>query len=269
MENKKCEVPKPDNPNSIADQFISFVEIVKILRKECPWDRKQTNKTISQLLIEETYEAIDAINNENYDEFSKELGDILLHIVMHSVMAEENGNFNIIDVLEKIQKKLVHRHPHVFGDVEVNGTKDVLKNWENLKIEEGQKSILEGVPKILPALMRAQRLQFKASKVGFDWDNKNGVWEKIEEELKEFKKEIELKNFDKAMEELGDILFAIVNAARFEEVVAEEALQKSNDKFTRRFQYIEQKALETGKKLSDMTLDEMDIFWDEAKDLGL
>ncbi|MFC2131139.1 nucleoside triphosphate pyrophosphohydrolase [Bacteroidota bacterium] len=267
MENNKCEVPEPKDPNSLADQFLSFVEIVKILRKKCPWDRKQTTKSISQLLIEETYEAIDAINNNDDEEFSKELGDILLHVVMHSVIAEETGRFNMINVLEKIQKKLVHRHPHVFGSVTVNGEKDVMQNWENLKIEEGQKSILQGVPKILPALMRAQRLQFKASKVGFDWENKTGVWEKIEEELLEFKKEIESKNYEKAAEELGDIIFAIVNAARFEQVVAEEALQKTNDKFTRRFQYIEKKAAELEKNLSEMTLGEMDKFWEEAKQL--
>jgi len=265
MENNKVEVPKPKDPNSLTDNFLSFYEIVKILRRECPWDRRQTNQTISQLLIEETYEAIEAINDNDDDEFSKELGDILLHVVMHSVIAEERDAFNFTDVLKKISKKLVHRHPHVFGDVEINGEKDVMKNWENLKIEEGQKSILQGVPKTLPALMRAQRIQFKASKVGFDWTDKKGVWDKIEEELAEFKKEIEANNFEKASEELGDIIFAIVNAARFEEVVAEEALQKTNDKFTRRFQYIESKAKEQGKKLSDMTLAEMDAFWDEAK----
>jgi XTP/dITP diphosphohydrolase len=269
MMNNKCEVPIPKDPNSLSDQFMNFVGIVKILRRECPWDKRQTNESISQLLIEETYEAIDAINNNNYDDFSKELGDIFLHIVMHAVMAEERGAFNLVDVLKKIQIKLVHRHPHVFADVTIEGEKDVLKNWENLKIEEGQMSILQGVPKILPALMRAQRLQFKASKVGFDWENKKGVWEKIEEELQEFKHEIENNNFNKASEELGDIIFAIVNAARFEEVVAEEALQKTNDKFTRRFQYIEKMAREQGKNLSDMTLAEMDKFWDEAKGLGL
>jgi len=265
MENNKVEVPKPKDPKSLADNFLSFYEIVRILRKECPWDSRQTNQSISQLLIEETYEAIEAIANNDDDEFSKELGDILLHLVMHSVIAEETGRFNFIDVLQKISKKLVHRHPHVFGDVEINGEKDVMKNWENLKIAEGQDSILQGVPKTLPALMRAQRIQFKASKVGFDWENKTGVWDKIEEELAEFRKEIEANNFEKASEELGDIIFAIVNAARFEEVVAEEALQKTNDKFIRRFQYIESKAKEQGKKLSDMTLAEMDAFWDEAK----
>lgn len=265
MENNKVEVPKPKDPNSLSDQFLCFYEIVKILRRECPWDKRQTNESISQLLIEETYETIEAINDNDDEEFSKELGDLLLHIVMHSVIAEQRGAFNFINVLEKISKKLVHRHPHVFGDVIINGEKDVMQNWENLKIAEGQESILQGVPKTLPALMRAQRIQFKASKVGFDWEDKKGVWDKIEEELAEFKKEIEANNFKKASEELGDIIFAIVNAARFEEVVAEQALQKTNDKFIRRFQYIESKAKEQGKKLSDMTLGEMDVFWEEAK----
>jgi len=268
-QNNKIKAPQPKNPDSLANQFTNLVEIIKILRKECPWDRRQTNESISQLLIEETYEVIDAINNGNDEEFSKELGDVLLHVIMHSVMAEERKAFTLIDVLKKIQKKLIHRHPHVFSDVEINEEKDVLRNWENLKIQEGQTSILQGVPKTLPALMRAQRLQFKASKVGFDWYNKNGAWDKIEEELKELKKEIETNNFTAAKEELGDLIFAIVNAARFEEVVAEEALQKANDKFTARFQYIEEKAKEQGKLLSDMTLEEMDKLWDEAKSKGL
>jgi len=265
MENNKIDIPMPKNPENLEDRFMAFYEIVRILRRECPWDKKQTNETISQLLIEETYETIESIRNKDDEEFSKELGDLLLHIIMHSIIAEERGAFNFIDVLTKISKKLVHRHPHVFGSVTVNGEKDVMQNWENLKIEEGQESILQGVPKTLPALMRAQRIQFKASKVGFDWENKKGVWDKIDEELKEFKKEIEAGNFKKAAGEMGDIIFAIVNAARFEEIVAEEALQATNDKFIRRFQYIESKAKENGKKLSDMTLAEMDAFWEEAK----
>jgi len=267
-QDNKIKAPAPINPESLADQFMNFVEIVKILRRHCPWDRRQTNESISQLLIEETYEAIEAINEGDDEEFAKELGDIFLHIVMHSVIAEERGAFNLIDVLKKIQTKLIHRHPHVFSDVEISGEKDVMRNWENLKIEEGQSSILQGVPKTLPALMRAQRLQFKAAKVGFDWDNKNGVWDKIEEELKELRREIESNNFKRAKEELGDVIFAIVNAARFEDVVAEEALQMANNKFTARFQYIEKKAKEQGKRLSDMSLEEMDNLWEEAKSLN-
>ncbi len=269
MANQMYEVPKPKDPDSLADQFLNFVEIVKILRKGCPWDRKQTNESISQLLIEETYEMIEAIAKKDDMEFSKELGDIFLHVVMHSVIAEERGAFDLVDVLKRIQTKLVHRHPHVFGDVKVNGEKDVMQNWENLKIEEGQTSILQGVPNTLPALMRAQRIQFKASKVGFDWDNKKGVWDKIEEELQELKAEMEANDIEKISEEMGDLIFAIVNAARFDDVVAEEALQKTNDKFIRRFKYIEEKAKEINKNISDMSLEEMDKYWDEAKSKGL
>lgn len=257
--------PVVNNPDDMLEQFKALYDVVTILRKECPWDRRQTNESIAQLLIEETYEAIDAINNHDYDEFSKELGDILLHIIMHSIMAEEKGSFNINTVMQKIREKLVHRHPHVFSDVEIENEGDIMRNWENLKFKEGRTSLLEGVPKILPSLLRAQRLQFKASKVGFDWNSKQGVWDKIEEELREYRAELDKNNMQKAGEELGDILFAIVNAARFEDIVAEESLQFTNDKFTRRFQYIEKKAKEQGKMLSDMTLEEMDFFWDEAK----
>ena len=267
MDNNKCEVPAAKNPDSIAEQFDAFVELVRILRKECPWDRKQTNESIAHLLVEECYEAIEAIEKKDDDEFSKELGDILLHIVMHAVMAEQRGAFNIIDVITKEKNKMVHRHPHVFGDVAVSGTSEVLKNWEALKMKEGQRSILQGVPKSMPGLLRAQRVQHKASGVGFDWDNKNGAWDKIEEELKEFRTELDNSNHEKAADEFGDFLFALVNAARFEDIVAEEVMQRTNDKFTRRFQYIETKAHEAGKLLKEMTLEEMDKFWDEAKSL--
>lgn len=262
---ERIEIPQAKNPDDINEQFGVLVDIIKILRKECPWDRNQTNESIAHLMIEETYETIEAINNKNDKEFSKELGDLLLHVIMHSVMAEERNAFGILDVLKKIQKKLVHRHPHVFGDVEVSGEKDVLRNWENLKMQEGRDSILDGVPPTLPALLRAQRVQFKASKVGFDWNKKQDAWKKIDEELAELKHELEKNNHKKAQEELGDILFSIVNASRFEDVVAEEALQNSSNKFIRRFRYIEVKAKEQGRLLSDMTLVEMDALWDEAK----
>ena len=262
---EKIEIPQASNPDDLNEQFGVLVDIIKILRKECPWDRNQTNESIAHLMIEETYETIEAINNKDDKEFSKELGDLLLHIIMHSVMAEERNAFGILDVLKKIQIKLIHRHPHVFGDVEVSGEKDVLRNWENLKLQEGRGSILDGVPPTLPALLRAQRVQFKASKVGFDWNKKQEAWKKIDEELAELKHELEQNNHKKAQEELGDILFSIVNASRFEDVVAEEALQNSSNKFIRRFKYLEQKASEQGRLLSDMTLTEMDALWDEAK----
>ena len=268
MEEKKTlEIPLANNPEDVLEQFSILIEIVRILRKECPWDKAQTHESISQLIIEEAYEVIDALEQKNDNDFAEELGDVLLHIVMHGVLAEERGAFTIIDIINKIQEKLIRRHPHVFGDTVVHGQKDVLRNWENIKMNEGKNSLLEGVPKILPALLRAQRLQFKASKVGFDWVNRTGVWDKLEEELLEYKKEIDDKNYAKASEELGDLLFAVVNVSRFDEIVAEEALQKANNKFTRRFQYIENKAKQMSKLLSDMTLEEMDLFWDEAKAL--
>ncbi len=265
--NVKIEVPKAVEPDDLEQQFTALVEIIKILRRECPWDKKQTNESIAHLLIEETYEMIDAIDNHEDKEFCEELGDVLLHVLMHGIMAEEKGAFGIIDIIKTLQKKLVYRHPHVFGDVEVSGEKDVLRNWENLKMNEGRESILEGVPPSLPALLRAQRVQFKAAKVGFDWKDKNGAWAKISEELEELKRELDNNEHKRAQEELGDVLFSIVNASRFEDVVAEEALQHSNNKFIRRFRYIEEKAAEQKRLLSDMTLGEMDALWDEAKEL--
>jgi len=263
------EVPVPRNSDSIADNFTAFVELVKILRRECPWDKKQTNESIAHLLIEESYETIDAIYKKDDAEFSKELGDLLLHVVMHAVMADERGAFNLLDVMNKIHTKLVYRHPHVFGEVEVSGEDEVTKNWEMLKLKEkGSKdisSILDGVPNSLPALLRAERIQHKAARVGFDWDDKNEVWKKVEEELCELKAELKSGNKAKATEELGDLFFAIVNAARHEEIVAEEALHLTNNKFKQRFTYIEQKAKESGLELDKMTLVEMDSLWNEAK----
>jgi XTP/dITP diphosphohydrolase len=259
------EVPKPSDPKSISSQFDTLVEVIRILRRKCPWDSKQTNESIAHLFVEETYEAINAIYEHNDEEFCKELGDIMLHVIMHAIMAEERNAFNLIDVMTKIRKKLIHRHPHVFADVEVNGEEEVVSNWEALKMQEGQRSILDGVPKSLPSLLRAQRIQHKVSRVGFDWENSDGAWDKVFEELNELRKEIENKNKDKAIEELGDLLFAIVNTARFEDIVAEEALHLTNNKFTKRFEYIEKKVKEMGKKLSDMSLEEMDRIWDEAK----
>jgi XTP/dITP diphosphohydrolase len=269
MENKKQynKPPEPHNPQSHCDQFDAFVELVRILRRECPWDRRQTNESIAPLMIEETYETLEAIENKDDDEFSKELGDLLLHVVMHAVMAEERGAFDINNVMERSRTKLVHRHPHVFGDVSVDGADNVVKNWEALKMKEGRKSILDGVPKAMPALLRAERIQHKASKVGFDWTDKKDVWEKVEEELGEFKTEALAGNNDRAGEELGDLLFSIVNAARFDGIVSEESLQRTNNKFSLRFRYIESKAREAGKTLSEMTLDEMDALWDKAKEL--
>ncbi len=270
MEETKFYIaPVPENPDSLSCQFMNFVEIVKILRKECPWDKKQTNKSIAYLLIEEAYEMIDSIDRGDDKEFSKELGDILLHVVMHGVMAEERNAFNLIDVLKHIQHKMITRHPHVFGDTEVSGESDVLKNWESIKMQEGQHSILQGVPVSLPALLRAQRSQHKTSGVGFDWEHKDGAWEKLFEEIHELKAEVDKGDKVKMEEEFGDLLFALVNTARFEGIYAEEALQKANNKFTRRFQFIENKCKLMDKPIKDMTLGEMDAIWDEAKKVGL
>ena len=265
MAQKVIAVPQPQDPDSLADNFVAFEQVVRLLREHCPWDRKQTNESISVLLVEETYELMDAIKKGDDAEFSKELGDVLLHVVMHAIMAEQRGAFDMKDVLRRSCAKLVHRHPHVFGSTEVSGSDEVLQNWETQKMKEGQRSILDGVPSAMPALLRAQRIQHKAANVGFDWDNREDVWAKVEEELSELKHEIISKNSKKAKEELGDFIFAIVNAARFEDIMAEEALQWTNDKFTSRFKFIEARAKELGKSLKEMTLGEMDEIWNEAK----
>lgn len=263
------KIPTADDPKNTLQVFDSFIEIVKLLRRDCPWDREQTNESISHLLIEESYEALDAIQTNDDKEFAKELGDILLHIVMHSVMAEERGAFKLIDVINAISKKMVDRHPHVFGDTVVSGEKEVLENWEKLKVKEGKKSALEGVPQAMPALLRAERIQHKAARVGFDWDKREDVWAKVDEEYDELKVELAKGDKEKTFEEFGDFLFALVNAARFEDIVPESALQYCNRKFTRRFEFVESKAAEQGKKLSEMTLGEMDVFWNLAKEKGI
>jgi len=266
MENNKIEVPKPKNPESLCDQFLNFVEIVKILRIHCPWDRKQTNESIAPLLIEEAYETITAIEEKNDEEFKKELGDLFLHIVMHSVMAEERNAFSLLDVLVKIQEKLVFRHPHVFASTKVSGEEEVLNNWEKLKQKEGQESVLSGVPINLPSLLRAERIQHKASRVGFDWDKKEQVWEKVLEELNELSEAVQMNaSKEKIEEEFGDLLFAIVNYGRFLGISPEAALQKTNNKFIRRFQAIEDFAKNANKPLSELSLSEMDEIWNKAK----
>lgn len=265
MSGKIIPVPVAKKQDDIKDQFEALVEIIRILRRECPWDKKQSIESIAHLIIEEAYETIDAIHNSNYEELSKELGDLLLHIIMHSVMAEEKGYFNLMDVILRIQNKLVFRHPHVFGGLEVSGEEEVVENWENLKKKEGKKSALEGIPATLPSLLRAERIQHKASRVGFDWQKKEDVWNKVEEEIMELKTALIENKIEDKTEEIGDLLFSIVNACRFEGVVAEESLQLTNNKFIKRFQYIEGKAKQINKKLSDMTLEEMDAIWDEAK----
>lgn len=261
-----------------GDKFTEFVEIVKRLRNECPWDREQTNDSIKAATIEEAYEVVEAIEKKNYNELKNELGDLLLHVVFHSIIASESNGFTIDDVIDSIQSKLIRRHPHVFGDVKVSGSAEVKKNWEEIKLDEGRNSVLDGVPEMLPALQRAHRLQEKASKVGFDWEKKEDVWKKVIEEIEEMH-EIErvrsqkledrsLEDFYTQLEnEIGDVFFALVNYARFLDINPENALRRTNSKFIKRFGYVEKKIKSLGKKLSDSNLKEMDLYWEESKNI--
>ena len=259
-----------------GNKFTEFVEIVKRLRKECPWDREQTNDSIKAATIEEAYEVVEAIEKKNYDELKNELGDLLLHVVFHTIIASESNGFTIDEVIDSIQNKLIRRHPHVFGDVKVSGAQEVKKNWEEIKLEEGRNSVLDGVPEMLPALQRAHRLQEKASKVGFDWQKKEDVWKKVIEEIEEMHEiekvksqksnaESEEEIYNQLENEIGDVFFALVNYARFLDVNPENALRRTNSKFIRRFGYVEEKIKAMGKKLSDSNLEEMDFYWEESK----
>ena len=247
------------------DAFSRLLDIMDELREKCPWDKKQTLQTLRHLTIEETYELGDAILENNLQEIKKELGDLLLHIVFYAKIGSESNTFDIADVANAISDKLVFRHPHIYGDVVVKDEEEVKQNWEKLKLKEGNKSVLEGVPKSLPALVKASRIQEKVKAVGFDWDEPHQVWDKVEEEIKEFKNEITAGNQDKMEAEFGDVLFSMINYARFLNINAEDALERTNKKFIKRFQYLESKAQSLGKNLSDMTLAEMDVFWEEAK----
>ena len=259
-------------------KFNDFVEIVKRLRKECPWDREQTNDSIKSNTIEEAYEVVEAIDNKNYEELKKELGDLLLHVVFHTQIAQENDHFTIDDVIDSIQEKLIRRHPHVFGDVKVTNSNEVKKNWEEIKLSEGRESVLDGVPHNLPALQRAHRLQEKAAKVGFDWEKKEDVWEKVIEEIEEMHEIEELKSQKfvnskqeelriKLEKEVGDVFFAMVNYARFLGINPEDALRLTNEKFINRFNYVQKKIKETGKAINESNLQEMDKYWNESKKL--
>lgn len=257
-------------PDPRSTAFLRLLTIMDELRTQCPWDKKQTMESIRHLSIEEVYELSDAILEGDPKEIKKELGDLIMHIVFYSRIASETNDFNITDVLNGICDKLINRHPHIYGDVKVENEEDVKRNWEQIKLREGNKSVLEGVPVSLPALVKASRIQEKARGVGFDWEEKQQVWEKVEEELREFKAEFntetnEAIDKDKAEKEFGDLLFSLINYARFIEINPEDALEKTNRKFIKRFQYLEAKALENGKQLKDMTLAEMDVFWEEAK----
>jgi len=256
--------------NSRKQQLQAFDRLLTImdeLRAQCPWDKKQTMQTLRHLTIEETYELGDAILDDDLEEVKKELGDVLLHIVFYSKIGSETNSFDIADVANEICDKLIHRHPHIYGDVTVKDEAEVKRNWEKLKLKEGKKSVLEGVPKSLPALVKASRIQEKVAGVGFDWEEPNQVWGKVEEELAEFKAEVAQNDQDKMESEFGDVLFSLINYARFVNISPENALERTNKKFIKRFQYLEEKAKQKGKELQDMTLAEMDVYWEAAKQI--
>ena len=245
--------------------FDRLLTIMDELREECPWDKKQTMQSLRHLTIEETYELGDAILDDNLEQLKNELGDLLLHIVFYSKIASETKTFDIADVANSICEKLIHRHPHVYGDLKVSNEAEVKENWEQLKLKEGKASVLEGVPRSLPALVKASRIQEKVAGVGFDWENSNQVWEKVQEELEEFKIELDASNKVSMEKEFGDVLFSLINYARSIGINPENALELTNKKFIRRFQFLEDKAKEMKRSLNDMTLNEMDVFWEEAK----
>jgi XTP/dITP diphosphohydrolase len=248
--------------------FGRLLKIMDELREKCPWDKKQTIESLRHLTIEETYELADAILGKDMTNIKKELGDVLLHIVFYARIASETNEFDITDVINSLCEKLIHRHPHIYGDVKADTEQEVKENWEKLKLKEGNKSVLGGVPVSLPAVVKSCRIQEKARAVGFDWDEPQQVWAKVEEELAELKAEVDTKApVERIEDEFGDVMFSLINYARFIGVNPEDALEKTNRKFIKRFQYLESKASASGKKLEDMTLKEMDVYWNEAKKL--
>jgi MazG family protein len=266
---KILSAPDPKREEKLK-AFDRLLTVMDELRENCPWDKKQTLETLRHLTIEETYELSDAILEGNHTEVKKELGDLMLHLVFYSRIASETKTFDISDVLNSICDKLIERHPHVYGDVVANDEEAVKSNWEKIKLKTGNKSVLEGVPKTLPALVKAIRIQDKARGVGFDWEKKEQVWEKVEEEMQEFKKEFNAEtnepiNKERALAEFGDLLFSLVNYARFINIDPEEALERTNKKFIKRFQYLETESAKDGKKMGEMSLAEMDLYWEKAK----
>ena len=251
------------------EAFSRLLNIMDQLREECPWDKKQTMDSLRYLTIEELYELSDAILDKDMQEIKKELGDVLLHIVFYARIASETNDFDISDVINGLCDKLIHRHPHIYGDVKVKDEAEVKKNWELLKLKEGKKSVLEGVPKSLPAIVKSFRIQEKVRGVGFDWDNKTQVWDKVLEEIEELKVEIEKGDNDRIVAEFGDVLFALTNYARFINVNPEDALERTNKRFIKRFQIMEDLIEKENKKLGDMNLSEMDVYWDKAKSIYL
>lgn len=254
--------------NSRKQQLAAFnrlLDIMDELREKCPWDKKQTLESLRHLTIEETYELADAILDNDLDEIKNELGDVLLHVVFYAKIGSEKNSFDIGDVANVISDKLITRHPHIYGDVVVENENEVKENWEKLKLKEGKNSVLEGVPKSLPALVKANRIQDKVAGIGFDWEEPFQVWEKVQEEITELNEEIKNGSKDSIESEFGDVLFSMINFARFIDVNPENALEKTNKKFINRFQYLELAAKKEGKKLTEMSLKEMDVFWDQSK----
>ncbi len=265
---KKSPVNRNNMLNTREQQLEALnrlLDIMNELREKCPWDKKQTLQSLRHLTIEEVYELGDAILENNTEELKNELGDVLLHIIFYSKIGSEKKVFDIADVANAVSDKLIQRHPHIYGDISVENEKDVKQNWEKHKLREGKKSVLEGVPKSLPALVKANRIQDKVASIGFDWEEPNQVWEKVQEELSELHEEITKGNQETIEKEFGDVLFSMINYARFISVNPENALEKTNKKFIQRFQYLEKKSEENGKQFSDMSLSEMNIFWNEAK----
>lgn len=260
----------PSTATTPAEAFERMLTVLNTLREQCPWDKKQTMESLRHLTIEETYELSDAILEGDKQEIKKEIGDVMLHLAFYARIASETGDFDITDVLNSLCDKLIIRHPHIYGEVIAEDEAAVKRNWEQIKLKEGNKSVLAGVPVSLPSLVKASRIQEKVRGVGFDWENRTQVWEKVEEEMREFRDEFNAAgnapvDTEKAENEFGDLLFSLINYARFININPEDALEKTNKKFIRRFQYLEQKAAGMGKSLKDMTLSEMDVLWNEAK----
>lgn len=253
------------------EAFGRLLDVLDTLREKCPWDRKQTNESLRPNTIEETYELCDALINNNTMNICKELGDVLLHVCFYAKIGSEQEQFDIADVCNKLCDKLIYRHPHVYGDSVAENAGDVVKSWEQLKLKEkdGNKTLLSGVPASLPSLIKAYRIQDKARNVGFDWEEKEDVWHKVKEEIEEYQTEIDKMDQEKATDEFGDLMFSLVNAARLYHINPDNALERTNQKFIRRFNYVEQKTLQQGRSLKDMTLEEMDALWNEAKKQGL
>lgn len=251
--------------NTLAEEFIRLVGIMDELREKCPWDKKQTIQSLRSMTIEETYELADAITAEDWKGIREELGDLLLHIVFYARIGKEQDRFSLEEVIRSICEKLIYRHPHIYGDVKVNDEEDVKRNWEQLKLKEGKQSVLSGVPVSLPATVKAMRLQEKAKQVGFEWDTRDQVWDKVKEEMDELQEAVSLGNQAKTEEEFGDLVFSMINYARFLQIDAEHSLEKTNKKFIDRFTRMEQEALSAGKTLSAMSLEEMNALWDSIK----